>query len=75
MHVHAELDAAKRRQAAFRVEAAVQRLAASARLERAPARRRVAKLIIAIGFVVVDAGRRIDSRDDDAGRYRLRIVS
>ena len=75
MHVHAELDAAKRRQAAFRAEASAHRLAASARLERAPARRRVAKFIIAIGFVVVDAGRRIDGRGDDAGRYRLRIVS
>jgi hypothetical protein len=75
MHIHSELEAAKQRQAAFRAEASIQRLAASARLERAPARRRVAKFIIAIGFVVVHAGRRIDGRVDDTGRYRLRIVS
>jgi hypothetical protein len=75
MHIYAELDAARRRQAAFRAEASAHRLAALARLDRAPARRLVAKLIIAIGFVVVDAGRRIDGRVDDSGRYRLRIVS
>jgi hypothetical protein len=75
MHVHTELDAAKQRQSAFRAEASAHRLAASARVERAPARRRVAKLIIAIGFVVVDAGRRIDDRVDKTDRYRLRIVS
>jgi hypothetical protein len=75
MHVHTELDAAKQRQAAFRAEASAHRLAASARVERAPARRRVAKLIIAIGFVVVDAGRRIDDRVDKTDRYRLRVVS
>jgi hypothetical protein len=75
MHVHAELEAARMRQAAFRAEASANRLAASARLERAPARRRVAKLIIAIGFVVVGAGHRIDDRVDETEGYRLRIVS
>jgi len=75
MHIHAELDAAHRRQAAFRAEASAHRLAALAHSERAPARRLVAKLIIAIGFGVIDAGRRIDGRVGDAGRHRLRIVS
>ena len=75
MHIHAELDAARRRQAAFRAEASANRLAALAQFDRAPARRLVAKLIIAIGFVVVDAGRRIDDRIEDAGQHRLRIVS
>jgi hypothetical protein len=75
MHIHTELDAAKRRQAAFRDEASAHRLAALAQRERAPARRLVAKLIIAIGFVVVDAGRRIDNRGDETKRYRLRVVS
>jgi hypothetical protein len=75
MHVHTELDFANRRQAGFRAEASAHRLAALAQRDRAPARRLVAKLVIAIGFVVVDAGRRIDRRVDEPERYRLRVVS
>ena len=75
MHVHAELDAVRRKQAAFRAEAQAGRLAMSARKLRAPARRLVAKLIVAIGFVVVDAGRRLDHDTDASDRRHLRAVS
>jgi hypothetical protein len=75
MHVHAELDAVHRRQAAFRAESAAGRLATLARRPRAPARRLVAKLIVAFGFVVVDAGRRLDDDAEVSDRRRLRVVS
>ena len=75
MHVHAELDAARRRQAGFRAEAQAGRLATLARKRRAPARRLMARLIVAIGFVVVDAGRRLDDDSEGSARRRLRAIS
>ena len=75
MHVHAELDAVRQRHAALRAEASARRLAILARPQRTPARRAVARLIVAIGFVVVDAGRRFGHDTDASARRRLRIVS
>jgi len=75
MHVLAELDVVRRKQAAFLAEAQAGRLAMSARRLRAPARRLLAKLIVAIGFVVVDAGRRLDQDTDVSDRRHLRTVS
>ena len=75
MHVHAELDAVMRKQAGFRAEAQAGRLALMARKQRAPARRLAAKLIVAIGFVVVDAGRRLDQDGEAPDGRHLRAVS
>ena len=50
MHGFVNLDVARQRQAGFRAEAAAGRLAMLARALRVPARRRMAKLIVAIGM-------------------------
>ena len=75
MHGYTSLDAAHQRQASFRAEAAAKRLAKLAPRARIPARRRVANLIVAIGFVVVGAGRRLDGEMEAQERYRLRAIS
>jgi hypothetical protein len=69
------LSIARQRQALFRAEAADARLAMSARRVRVPARRRLAKLIVAFGYVVVGAGYRLDSVDGAHDQRRLRLVS
>jgi hypothetical protein len=75
MDGHINLSIARQRQALFRAEAADARLAMSARHLRVPARRRLAKLIVAIGYVVVGAGHRLDSADGARDQRRLRAVS
>lgn len=75
MHVNADLDAVRQRQAGYRAEASAGRLAALVRQDRGPARRFVAKAIVAIGFVVVDAGRRLDANVEASDPRHLRIVS
>jgi hypothetical protein len=72
MYGYIDLDVACQRQAAFRAEAAAGRLAREVRI---PARRRVAKLIVAIGYVMVGAGHRLGSDDVSRDHYRLRAVS
>jgi hypothetical protein len=69
------LSIAHERQALFRAEAADARLAMSVRHLRVPARQRLAKLIVAIGYVVVGAGHRLDSAGGSRDRRRLRAVS
>jgi hypothetical protein len=75
MHGYFNLDAARRRQAEFRAEAAAGRLALLARALQVPARRRVARLIVAIGYVMIGAGHRLGSEEASGDRSRLRAVS
>ena len=75
MHIHALLDAVRQKHAGYRAEASAGRLAALARQDRGPARRFVARVIVAIGFVVVDAGRRLDANVEASDPRHLRIVS
>lgn len=75
MHGFVNLDAARQRQAGFRAEAVAGRLATLARAMRVPARRRMAKLIVAIGYVMIGAGHRLDSESVSRDRHRLRAVS